>query len=179
MDIDWTKFHKLTKKFDPLGHYAVNGAWKSSTKLVNQLGKATGWDWLENQSGKDQGDIDRWLENTGAGVGAVFGAMYGAGALGGSGGGAAGAGAGGGATNAALAESAVGTSGYGASSAGAGGMGGGGGFDMSQFQQMQMPGGQQQQPVQSGPDPLQQQLEQRRQNEELARLIMERKPYYG
>lgn len=83
MDLDWAKFHEWTKKYDPLGHYAVDHMWKSSTRTVNETGKAIGWDWLEKTSAKDEKDFDRWFENSVGSVAAVFGGMYAAGAYGG------------------------------------------------------------------------------------------------
>lgn len=140
MDIDWGKFHEFTKKYDPAAHYAVDHAWKSSTRTVNKTAKAIGWDWLEGQSAKDEKSIDRWWENSLAGVAAVFGGMYGAGALGGgeaaAGGAAGGAGVGaaeGGAAAGGAAGAAEGGAAAGASEGAAGGSSAGGASSWSKW----------------------------------------------
>jgi hypothetical protein len=102
------KFHDFTGKYDPLGHALVNGAWKTSTKLVNESsrGMVKAGDKLgintsipaygRDTSQKDKGSFNRWGENSLGSAAAVVGAGYGAGYLGGGeGAGAAGAGAGG------------------------------------------------------------------------------------
>lgn len=88
------QFHDFTKKYDPLGHALVDGAWKSSTKLVNEtskglskVGGALGIstklpDYGTALSQKDKDSFSRWGENTLGSVAALYG---GASALGGSG----------------------------------------------------------------------------------------------
>jgi hypothetical protein len=84
MDIDWTKFHELTKKYDPAAHYVMDGIWKSSTKTVNKTANAIdNSGWVEDTSAKDEKNFDRWFENSVGSVAAIFGGMYAAGAMGG------------------------------------------------------------------------------------------------
>lgn len=98
-DLDWSKFHKFTKKADPLGHYAVDHTWKASTRSVNKTsdGLATvaeKWGinstfprFWEGQSEKDIQSIDRYLENTGTAAGIIYAGMSAYGAYGGGSGG--------------------------------------------------------------------------------------------
>lgn len=98
------KVHDFTEKYDPFGHALVDGAWKSSTKLVNESSRAmvkagekvgVNTDIPEYglmTSEKDKGSVNRWGDNTVGVAGLLYGAGSGLESFGGEG---AGAGAGG------------------------------------------------------------------------------------
>lgn len=91
------EFHDFTKKADPVDHYLMDSAWKSSTGIVNgtskglvRVGNALGVNTSipqmgANTSQKDKESFGRWGENTLGTAGAIIGGGY---ALGGSGAGA-------------------------------------------------------------------------------------------
>jgi hypothetical protein len=121
------KVHDATKWIDPIGHYSLDAAHDSSTKLVNETSRAIenlfgkdtlvgGWgEHWKNMSQKDKEDFGRWATNTGLSAAAVYGGISAAGQ-----GGAAGAGAG-----AAGEAGAAGAAGGAGSAAGAAGSAGG------------------------------------------------------
>lgn len=125
------KFHEFTKKYDPAGHYAIDHAWKSSTKLVNETSRGLqNWgdkwgintdipEYGKNLSEKDKNSFSRWGENTIGVAGLIYGGLS---ALGEAGSGAAGGSAGGGAAGGAAAV------GGGGAAAGGGGAAAGGAY---------------------------------------------------
>lgn len=79
------QFHDFTEEYDPLGHALVDGAWKSSTKLVNETsrglvkgGEKLGIDtsvpeYGRDLSQKDKDSFSRWGENTIGAAGLLYG----------------------------------------------------------------------------------------------------------
>lgn len=75
---------KKTGKYDPLGHKVAEKVAQTDSRAMAQLGRSTGWKWLENQGEKNANDPSRALAHAAqiyaAGVAAPYLASgYGAG----------------------------------------------------------------------------------------------------